>query len=420
MKQSKDEFCVITEHMQDYLGPTIRYMDDKGKIKKMSFTQYLKDNHADLPVYTSVNVIPSTKVAPGVFNAWLGMKAEKLADADVNQDAVNMFNYTILHIWAAGREDIYKWLIAWFRFLVANPDLLVRTAIYLFGLEGSGKTVIADFLRDWVLGPSIVTTYDGVEGLTERHDTRKMGRRLFVVEEARSSPNELARNMDSMKRIITNKVLTENPKGQTIREFDNIGCVLILSNHVDCITITDTDRRYTVLRADPVHREDRNFWGDVLNVLMNERAGNSVYTWLLDQDPTTLPDPTIVLQTDERKDLQDASRDSIAQFMTEIMEEIKRLEADWLIGVNRGYDINGYRKDHWFVLAETLHPRYISWCAQKKVRNPLSSQTFILKTKSPDLGLRLGYQHRQKVKNQSSFVSINAPTPFKKPIMVTL
>ena len=95
------------------------------------------------------------------------------------------------------------------------------------GAEGTGKSVVCEFLREFVLGPAVTAFFDGVEDMVEKqkHNRRKAGKRLWVLEECtcRSMREDLEfiHSMDSLKRLVTNPVVTENPKGQAIREVDD-------------------------------------------------------------------------------------------------------------------------------------------------------------------------------------------------------
>ena len=121
------------------------------------------------------------------------------------------------------------------------------------GLEGTGKSVVCEFLRDFVLGSPITAFFDGVEDMTEKHNCRKAGKRLWVLEECRSSRDEFIHNMDSLKRLITNPVVSENPKGMPIREVENIGMMIILSNHVDCINSLHPNRHLDKVTTNAPH-----------------------------------------------------------------------------------------------------------------------------------------------------------------------
>jgi len=141
---------------------------------------------------------------------------------------------------------------------------------------------------------------------------------------------------------VTNPIVTENPKGMAIREVENIGMMIILSNHVDCINVTTTDRRYSFIPTSGAKRgvEHRQWWADIRTRLMTQDTGNHVYTWLLSL--TGLPDPTVPLQNSMRRQVQDISKPAHRMFVEERLLAIQDTQ--------------------WWISKQQLYEEYQQWC----------------------------------------------------------
>ena len=116
--------------------------------------------------------------------------------------------------------------------------------------------------------------------------------------------------------------------------------MIILSNHADCINITTTDRRYSFIPSSALRRgaEHRGWWADIRYRLMTQETGDNVYTWLSTLE--NLPDPTIPLSNNMRRQVQEISKPSYRLFIEQKLQEFN--EANWWISKDQLY--GEYRK----------------------------------------------------------------------------
>lgn len=333
--------------------------DGTPKIHTMDFARFVERERLKFPSFKQVDVDPAGKKDPHtVFNIWPGMRARLLHAYD--EAKIRPFQ-ELLKIWSHGEDATYQYLLAWFKLLVAEPHRKAGVALVVTGLEGTGKSVVCEFLRDFVLGSPITAFFDGVEDMTEKHNCRKAGKRLWVLEECRSSRDEFIHNMDSLKRLITNPVVSENPKGMPIREVENIGMMIILSNHVDCIHVTTTDRRYSFIPTSPERRgaEHRPWWAELRKQLLQQETGDHVYTWLLSLED--LPDPTLPLQNAMRTQVQQMSKPAELQYVEARLAAIQ--------------------DTYWWISKANLYQGYTRWCHDHGHKIVLNASRFHGKVK---------------------------------------
>lgn len=324
---------------------------EDGDVKRLPLSRFVSEQRAYMHCFSQVDVDPAGVKNPlVVFNLWPGFVARALPAYE--EEKVRPFQ-EIVRLWANGDDSLYWYLLAWFQFLVARPGDKSGTCLVVTGREGAGKSFLCEFLRDFVLGPQVTSFFEGIGDMTEKHNCRKAGRRLWVLDECDSNKDDFHTAMNALKRLITNPVLTENPKGLPSREVRNIGMMLVVSNYSDCISITETDRRYTVVSPSFEKCSDRAWWGEVRTRLSNQDAGDHVYTWLLSL--RDLPDPTRVYENEARKRVQEISQPAYAIFIAERLKMI--------------------REDNWWIGADQLYQEFCFWCRANKYKD-LKSRNF--------------------------------------------
>ena len=328
--------------------------------ESMDFYAFLVRSRMHFHCFKEYDIDPSGKKDKrDVFNIWPGFQARQLAAYD--PEKIQLVQYIWKELWARGDEKIYLYILAWFRYLLAHPDVKLGVAMLVTGLEGAGKSVIPELFHEFIIGPHLAAVFDGVEGITEKHNTKKAGKRLWVLEEARSSKDQFIHLMDLMKRLITNKTITQNPKNRDIQEVENIGMMLILSNHQDCIQLSTADRRYAMIqcgnaRVGPAHAA---WWAAAQAQIKTQDTANHVYTWLLSLDASALPNPRIPLETDLRQRAMSVSKPPVRVFVEEKLEVYNALDAV-----------------QWCCTASGFYMEYQTWCKQNGHSNVLANNRF--------------------------------------------
>lgn len=368
-KHSKDERYLPFAILPDVYSCEVawctpkRSRDGSPGITQMKFKQFFEKYHRKLVRgFKSIAVDPeNTRDKSEVFNIWPGLRAQRLEQFDPAKVAAFQ---EVLRLWANGDDKAYHYLLAWMRFLVTKPGTKANTALVITGREGAGKSVLCEFLQGFVLGPLVTATFEGVEDMVEKHNCRKAGKRLWVLEECRSTREDFLHAMDSLKRLITNPRVTENPKGLPICEVDNIGMAIILSNHADCINVTATDRRYSFFQVSEARcgANHQDWWRGIRGALLTQDTGNHVYTWLLSLGDD-LPNPTVPFENETRTRAQHYSKPAHHLFMEERLQAIPKGTAWWIGKLD-------------------LFQEYKEWCGDSGHRCTLTATHFHSKVQS--------------------------------------
>lgn len=298
---------------------TLKYEDNEKKIKKLVRVQLLKYisdmKSSPFKLYSMMDCYPLKESCPhGVYNLWYGIKAQEVKELD--EEKIKPFLYILKTLWANDDDHVYKFLIAWFRMAICEPEKMIRTALFLYSKkEGTGKGRIVDFITDYVLGPAVCHIFTGMNQVLTEHNTNIAGKKIICINEMAATKKEFLSNFDKLKPIISDRHISENPKFKDIKQIKNITNVIMCTQHKNSIYIKRGNRRFTCLEVADKKKEDVNFWEDLSKNYMNQEAGNHFYTWLLRQDKTQLPNPSIFCETKLRKEIIQISHDNTESFM---------------------------------------------------------------------------------------------------------
>jgi hypothetical protein len=292
------------------------YEGKEGKVQQTELLEYIKRMMPPpLKLYSKMGCFPLKESCPkGVYNVWYGIKAQEVKEVD--EEKIKPFLYILKSLWANDDERVYKYLIAWFRMAICEPEKMIRVALFLYSKkEGTGKGRIVDFITDYVLGPAVCHIFTGMDQVLAEHNTNIAGKKIICINEMAATKKEFLSNFDKLKPIISDKYISENPKFQKITQVENITNVIMCTQHKNSIYIKRGNRRFTCLEVSDKKKEDEKFWIDLSNNYMNQEAGNHFYTWLLRQDKTQLPNPSIFCETKLRKEIIQISHDNTESFM---------------------------------------------------------------------------------------------------------
>lgn len=284
------------------------------------------------------------------YNIWSGFIAEQV---EVDESKIGRVKYILKELWASGDDKLYKYLLSWFRFCVANPAEMTKVALFLFSKEGAGKGTIVDFFQQYVLGRELSFQFTGIDQVIEKHQTNIKGKKLIYVNEMGSTKEMFLSNFDKIKPIITDPIISENPKNGCIVSVDNITNVIMSTNHKNSIHISENDRRYTCVEISDAKCNDKEFWAETMKLIMNQDTGNHFYSWLLTLDPSDLPNPKVVFKTQLREEIIEISRDNVLDF------------AEWFLGEEQAKEEEEKLNT---ISGSMLYSEYKLWCSNNGVR----------------------------------------------------
>lgn len=128
---------------------------------------------------------------------------------DIKQK-MNMLLNHIKEVWANGCDKMYEYILNWLACTINGKKL--RTFLYLSSLEGTGKSMVIDFIKSYVLGQTALIT-SSMNDLTKWTKGLE-GRLLINLNEAPVSDMYQSFN-DILKSLVTEKELRIEEKNKS-------------------------------------------------------------------------------------------------------------------------------------------------------------------------------------------------------------
>jgi hypothetical protein len=325
--------------------------DDKGKVKKITFDQYITDFLLNIKTYQSIDFDPSMKNSR-MFNLWTGYKAT-LTDFDTIEPLQRILKH-IREVYCSDSEEVYEYFLDLLYMMFKVPEKSLGVAVFLFSrTQGTGKNTFIDFLRDCVVGNQMTYECAGLDSLISKHNSMMKNKKLVVVDEIASSAETWHSNFDKMKTLITSENIVINPKGVNQFIVKNLATYFFLSNNPDAIRLESTDRRYLCLEVSNKYVGNTAYFNSLRDTFTQEN-GNIFYSWLLKRgdDTSRVINIRKIPVTQFKKDIIHQSASSSTLFLDYLKENRDELKDDEFSGVDEDYIISATR----------VYELYESWC----------------------------------------------------------
>ena len=215
------------------------------------------------------------------FNIFCGFKAVYQPDMSI-EEAEEICLPLLKHIkdfWANGEEKMYNRLMEWLCYVIRT---LMRTNIMLtiIGAQGTGKSIVGDFIRKYVYGEAITVQVTGLGRITGKFNKTLAGKMYVQIDETNSKNGEKGKHKadaEELKNCISAPDIQVEPKGKdpyTIINYNNFN---LTSNHDDCLCIEEDDRRNFVNKIIR-KKENKVYYDKLAKCIFTEKVGNAFYT----------------------------------------------------------------------------------------------------------------------------------------------
>lgn len=195
------------------------------------------------------------------------------------QDVHTILNH-IKQVWNSGNEKCYEYCLNWLACAMTGHKR--HTAIFLKSGEGTGKSIIIEFLINYVIGEHL--------GLITSRSKQLLGfngmllnKMLVVLEELPAqNKSEWHCISDILKDLITGKKLDIEKKFEDMIQVVNLISLIILTNNENTIKMGKDMRRYFM--ADISHDKvgDTRYF-DILQKACNALAGEAMFMYFLER-----------------------------------------------------------------------------------------------------------------------------------------
>jgi putative DNA primase/helicase len=136
-------------------------------------------------------------------------------------------------------------VLKWCAFQVQHVGAKMKTAIVMYGGEGTGKNLL------WSAMLRILDPYSALIGQVELEDKFNtwQSAKLFIVANEVVTRSEMSHHVGRLKNLVTEDRVHINPKFVDSRYEANHVNLVFLSNEFQPLKISPGDRRYMVIRT---------------------------------------------------------------------------------------------------------------------------------------------------------------------------
>lgn len=139
------------------------------------------------------------------------------------------------------------WLEQWLGWAAQHPSEKILWAPLLCGVQGDGKSLLADALG---LAVGEGRLHKGsTTSVTSNFNDFLENKLVLAIEELRVSGQNRHTMMDKLKDVVTNTSIEIRPKGLKNRTVPNFVNVLAMTNHLDALPLDNSDRRWAVFTS---------------------------------------------------------------------------------------------------------------------------------------------------------------------------
>ena len=259
------------------------FSNQKEKVKYITLQEFMIDNPAKFPIYTSIVCKPCDyELEEHEYNIWSGFKATKVDVIDM--DIVNLYLKHIYEVWCCCDETQYRYVLSWWAQIIQMPYKKTETVIVLLGEQGGGKGMPVDIMIEYVFGNEISLATSGINRITGNFNNSLKGKILTKVDEI-SNINGGNENFhavfDRLKDIITGKSFECEQKGKDPFQITNNNNFIFTSNNFNCLKVEETDRRLNIMVVDDKYLGNYEYFKNFSKVCCNQNAGNHIFTYFL-------------------------------------------------------------------------------------------------------------------------------------------
>ena len=245
---------------------------------------------------------------------------------------------------------ISEHVLNWAALPLQRPGAKMKTAIVMFGAEGTGKNLFWGALKA-IYGryAALITQAE----LEDKHNTW-LSAKLFLIANEVVTRSEMSHHVGRLKNLITEDEVYINPKMVDQRYERNHVNLVFLSNEFQPLKISPGDRRYMVIRT-PNERPE-SFYREV-SAELDAGGAQALYQQLMERELGSFNEHTKPLMTEAKTSLIEIGMLPSQQFWQEIKEGLLPFPYEPC-------------------LSDDLYHAYTIYCARKGHRNAESQNRF--------------------------------------------
>ena len=290
----------------------ISFVNDSNMTKSLKLIKLWNDDGKVINAYDvfvenmsklSVNGVKFNLNEHNIFSLFHGLKYKVLDNVD--EPVIAEYLHLIHDVIANSDEEIYEYILNWISYIIQNPGKKTEVALVLKGLQGIGKNTFTDVLAEMLAGYSENNVTE-IGELTGNFNSVVEAKMLIVLNELKNVGDDRLANFNSLKSIITDKLIRINEKNQPRRTSENVGNFIFVTNNAFPVKIEEGDRRYVVLACNGKYKNNLDYFSNLWNSF-DDNFYENLTTFFMNRDISSF-NPRKIIMTEAKQDLIEASR----------------------------------------------------------------------------------------------------------------
>jgi hypothetical protein len=281
-------------------------------IKESPFLKkWMKDTERQ--TYSEIGVYPHDVVCPeNILNIWDGYAVEKYPES--NADISPILNHLRI---ITKEEKVYEFILDWLANMFQYPSNK-SVMIVIQGQEGSGKSVLCDFITK-MLGESAIEVNDVKETLFGKFNGR-LSRKVFVNinETERRDMNQF---FERMKALITSPTIDIEEKGQKKYVEQSLLHFLSTLNNDNVFKITKDSRRYCYIETSNELFGNKEYFADLFAFIDKKSNQRAFYDFLMTREVKKRITEKDIPETQAMLEQYELNRDPIEDYAIEFNDK---------------------------------------------------------------------------------------------------
>lgn len=290
---------------------------------------------------------------------------------------------TILMNLCENNEEYYSYFNNWLSYQLLNPDEKLATTIVFQGEQGTGKTLFTTYVLKPIFGDNYAEINQN--DINKEFNDFIMGKQMIVANEVIYS-NSRPATSERLKSFVTDRVVSINRKFKDSLNITNFSHWIFTSNNQVPIKIERKDRRFTVFKSEKL----KNTFENYLCLSNPEILHKELLCYLhhLFSLKPIFSEVNTPLMTNAKKDILEASIDSIELFLDLCMESGGFDSFEQELNKEAGFNTLSHLTNNFITSKNTTYIKlsyiyglYVEFCRQSGVKNKFGRNSFTTKLK---------------------------------------
>jgi Family of unknown function (DUF5906) len=324
MKEEFETECVKIINPPCFLALTSMSLLDATALAHIYGNKFFRDNEGNkrlfiskwktdpsIKTYDRLEFLPGKETPPEVLNIWRGFACEQEeGDVSVIRDVLGL---------VCGRNPEHmEYVENWVAHLFQRPYEKPRVCLVVHSEEeGVGKDTFFDFIGG-MLGNQFYNTSSPEHTLFGRFNGGFKEVLMVKIEEGNFETNKA--NQDNLKGIITAPRLSYEEKGKPALSLNSFLRLVMTTNNPVPLVMSDTQRRFMMLKASPERRGDTDYWKETYATLRKPETARAYFHYLMSKDISQF-DPSVFPHSDYKDEIVTATRPYLAKFFQRLCED---------------------------------------------------------------------------------------------------